>query len=60
MELILLDYKNELGEIYFMLVDPLNMSESYEIRPNTPSILNAQDCIFILSESELLSDVVEL
>lgn len=60
MELILLDYKNELGEIYFMLVDPLNMSESYEIRPNTPSILNTQDCIFILSESELLSDVVEL
>ena len=40
MELILLDYKNELGEIYFMLVDPLNMSESYEVRPNTPSILN--------------------
>lgn len=53
MELILLDYKNELGEIYFMLVDPLNMSESYEVRPNTPSILNTQDCIFILSDSEL-------
>ncbi|CAD8200457.1 unnamed protein product [Paramecium pentaurelia] len=60
MELILLDYKNELGEIYFMLVDPLNMSESYEVRPNTPSILNTQDCIFILSDSELQSDVVEL
>lgn len=31
MELIILDSNNELGEIYFMLVDPLNMSESYEI-----------------------------
>lgn len=36
----MLDDKNELGEIYFMLVDPLNMSDSYEVRPNTPSILN--------------------
>ncbi|KAM3128653.1 hypothetical protein pb186bvf_019221 [Paramecium bursaria] len=60
LDYIIFDYEHELGEIYFMIINPIMQSQSYQVQANQPNIINTWDCVFILDEKDLQTDMIEI